>query len=191
MINQINVGIIGTGWCGGIRANACADNPLVDKLYIAESNKERLQELKKSLKLESSTDNWNELIDNKNIDTIIISATPETTHFPMALAALKAGKNVFLEKPIATTLKEAEELIDVSIKNNVKFTIGYSQRFNSKYAYVKKSLNENLIGEPVTCLVSRHVTRELGENMSGRTVLSPAATESTHDLDLLLWCLQP
>ena len=98
MINQINVGIIGTGWCGGIRANACADNPLVDKLYIAESNKERLQELKKSLKLESSTDNWNELIDNKNIDTIIISATPETTHFPMALAALKAGKNVFLEK---------------------------------------------------------------------------------------------
>ena len=134
MINQINVGIIGTGWCGGIRANACADNPLVDKLYIAESNKERLQELKKSLKLESSTDNWNELIDNKNIDTIIISATPETTHFPMALAALKAGKNVFLEKPIATTLKEAEELIDISIKNNAKFTIGYSQRFNSKYA---------------------------------------------------------
>ena len=117
MINQINVGIIGTGWCGGIRANACADNPLVDKLHIAESNKERLQELKKSLKLESSTDNWNELIDNKNIDTIIISATPETTHFPMALAALKAGKNVFLEKPIATSLKEAEELIEVSIKN--------------------------------------------------------------------------
>ena len=191
MINQINVGIIGTGWCGGIRANACADNPLVDKLYIAESNKERLQELKKSLKLESSTDNWNELIDNKNIDTIIISATPETTHFPMALAALKAGKNVFLEKPIATTLKEAEELIDISIKNNVKFTIGYSQRFNSKYAYVKKSLNENLIGEPVTCLVSRHVTRELGKKISGRTALSPAAMESTHDLDFLLWCLQP
>ena len=109
----------------------------------------------------------------------------------MALAALKAGKNVFLEKPIATTLKEAEELIDVSIKNNVKFTIGYSQRFNSKYAYVKKSLNENLIGEPVTCLVSRHVTRELGEKISGRTALSPAAMESTHDLDFLLWCLQP
>ena len=106
----------------------------------------------------------------------------------MALAALKAGKNVFLEKPIATTLKEAEELIDVSIKNNVKFTIGYSQRFNSKYAYVKKSLNENLIGEPVTCLVSRHVTRELGEKISGRTALSPAAMESTHDLDFLLWC---
>ena len=57
MINQINVGVIGTGWCGGIRANACADNPLVDKLYIAENNKNRLQELKKSLELENATDN--------------------------------------------------------------------------------------------------------------------------------------
>ena len=97
MINQINVGVIGTGWCGGIRANACADNPLVDKLYIAETNSNRLKELKNSLNIEMATENWQELVNNKNIDTIIISATPETTHYPMALAALKSGKNVFLE----------------------------------------------------------------------------------------------
>ncbi len=191
MIKQINVGVIGTGWCGGIRANACNDNPLVDKLFIAETNKKRLSELKNSLELEASTENWQDLVSNNDIDTIIISATPETTHYPMALASLKAGKNVFLEKPISTTLEEAEELINESIKNNLKFTIGYSQRFNAKYAYVKKSLQENIIGEPVTCLVSRHITRELGEKISGRTALSPAAMESTHDLDFLLWCLQP
>ena len=191
MIKQINVGVIGTGWCGGIRANACNNNPLVDKLYIAETNKKRLVELKGLLDLEGATENWQELVSNDDIDTIIISATPETTHYPMALASLKAGKNVFLEKPISTTLEEAEELISESIKNNVKFTIGYSQRFNAKYAYVKKSLQEKIIGEPVTCLVSRHITRELGEKISGRTALSPAAMESTHDLDFLLWCLQP
>ena len=191
MIKQINVGVIGTGWCGGIRANACNNNPLVDKLYIAETNKKRLDELKNSLNLEDASENWKDLISNDEIDTIIISATPETTHYPMALASLKAGKNVFLEKPISTTLEEAEELINESIKNNLKFTIGYSQRFNAKYAYVKKSLQEKLIGEPVTCLVSRHITRELGEKISGRTALSPAAMESTHDLDFLLWCLQP
>ena len=191
LIKQINVGVIGTGWCGGIRANACNNNPLVDKLYIAETNKKRLDELKNSLNLEDASENWKDLISNDDIDTIIISATPETTHYPMALASLKAGKNVFLEKPISTTLEEAEELINESIKNNLKFTIGYSQRFNAKYAYVKKSLQEKLIGEPVTCLVSRHITRELGEKISGRTALSPAAMESTHDLDFLLWCLQP
>ena len=191
LIKQINVGVIGTGWCGGIRANACNNNPLVDKLYIAETNKKRLIELKNSLDLEDATENWQELVSNDDIDTIIISATPETTHYPMALASLKAGKNVFLEKPISTTLEEAEELISESIKNNLKFTIGYSQRFNAKYAYVKKSLQENIIGEPVTCLVSGHITRELGKKISGRTALSPAAMESTHDLDFLLWCLQP
>jgi len=191
LIKQINVGVIGTGWCGGIRANACNNNPLVDKLYIAETNKKRLSEIKNSLDLEDATENWQNLISNDDIDTIIISATPETTHYPMALASLKAGKNVFLEKPISTTLEEAEELINESIKNNLKFTIGYSQRFNAKYAYVKKSLDEKIIGEPVTCLVSRHITRELGEKISGRTALSPAAMESTHDLDFLLWCLQP
>ena len=142
MIKQINVGVIGTGWCGGIRANACHLNPLVDKLYIAETNESRLNELKGKLELEQATHDWKLLTQNPDIDTIIISATPEDTHYPMALQALKSGKNVFLEKPIATTMDEAEELIEVSIKNNVKFTIGYSQRFNSKYAYVKKTIDE-------------------------------------------------
>jgi scyllo-inositol 2-dehydrogenase (NAD+) len=96
-----------------------------------------------------------------------------------------------MEKPIATTLEQADELIQTAIDKEVKFTIGYSQRFNSKYAYVQKALSEGLIGEPVTCLVSRHVTRELGTKISGRTALSPAAMEATHDLDFLLWCLRP
>ena len=191
MINQINVGVIGTGWCGGIRANACFASTLVNKLFIAEKNPERLKELSSKLEVEGSTNNWMELIENTQIDTIIISATPEDTHYPMALKALEAGKNVFLEKPIATTLAEADHLIETSIKNKVKFTIGYSQRFNAKYAYVKKTIDEQTIGEPVTCLISRHVTRELGEKISGRTALSPAAMEATHDLDFLLWCLHP
>ena len=191
MINQINVGVIGTGWCGGIRANACFASPLVDKLFIAEKNPNRIRELSSEIEVDGSTNNWIELIENTQIDTIIISATPEDTHYPMALKALEAGKNVFLEKPIATTLAEADHLIETSIKNKVKFTIGYSQRFNAKYAYVKKTIDEKTIGEPVTCLISRHVTRELGEKISGRTALSPAAMEATHDLDFLLWCLHP
>ena len=44
-MKQINVGIIGTGWCGGIRANTCARYPSVDELHIAETNPERLAEV--------------------------------------------------------------------------------------------------------------------------------------------------
>src|SRR6185369_14575308 len=71
------------------------------------------------------------------------------------------------------------------------FTIGYSQRFNAKFAYVRKCVRDGTIGRPVSALVSRHITRSLGKKISGRIKLSPAAMESTHDLDFLLWCLEP
>ena len=131
MIEQINVGVIGTGWCGGIRTKACSDNPLVDKLFIAEINDARRKEVAEQYDVHESFLDLAKAYFESEIDTIIISATPETTHYPMALAALKAGKNVFMEKPIATTLEQADELIQTSIDKEVKFTIGYSQRFNS------------------------------------------------------------
>jgi predicted dehydrogenase len=98
---------------------------------------------------------------------------------------------VFLEKPIALELAEADDLIHISRDKRLRFTIGYSQRFNPKFAYVKRSLEDGTIGEPVSALVSRHITRSLGKKISGRVRLSPAAMESTHDLDFVLWCLAP
>ena len=109
----------------------------------------------------------------------------------MARDFLAAGKHVFLEKPIALELAEADELIELSEDKNLKFTIGYSQRFNPKYAYVRQCIRDGTIGKPVSALVSRHITRSLGKKISGRIKLSPAAMESTHDLDFLLWCLEP
>ena len=47
-VKQINVGIIGTGWCGGIRADTCASNPVVGNLHIAETKPERLAEVAKA-----------------------------------------------------------------------------------------------------------------------------------------------
>ena len=190
-MKQINVGVIGTGWCGGIRADTCAANVIVDQLHIAENKPARLAEVAKATNPVTATENYQELIDNKDIDAIIISATPETLHFPMAKASLEAGKHVFLEKPISITLDEADELITIARSKNLKFTIGYSQRFNHKYAYVKKCIEDGTLGAPVSALVSRHITRNLGKKISGRVKLSPAAMEATHDIDFVLWCLEP
>src|SRR5437016_4721628 len=82
-------------------------------------------------------------------------------------------------------------VIGTARSKQLLFTIGYSQRFNPKFAYVKKSIEDGTIGEPVSALVSRHITRGLGNKISGRTKLSPAAMEATHDIDFLLWCLAP
>src|SRR5258706_2868651 len=190
-VKQIGVAVVGTGWCGGIRAETCAAHPLTKSLHIAEIGTERLAEVAKATGAKTALSDYRDLLKMGEIEAVYISATPETTHYPMARDWLAAGKHVFLEKPIGLELAEADELISLARKNRLKFTIGYSQRFNPKFAYVRKSIRDGTIGKPVSALVSRHITRSLGSKISGRGKLSPAAMESTHDLDFLLWCLEP
>jgi predicted dehydrogenase len=188
----IKVGVIGTGWCGGIRAEACAASALVGELHLAEIRPERLAEVAAQTKPASATDDYRRLLDDGlGLDAVIISATPETTHFPMARDCLAAGKHVLLEKPLALTLEEADELIELASSRGLKFTVGYSQRFNPKQAYVKQCVLDGTLGTPVSALVSRHITRNLGTKIGSRIRLSPAAMEATHDIDFLLWCLRP
>jgi predicted dehydrogenase len=191
MPSTINVAVIGTGWCGGIRAQTCAKNPLVQELHIAEIKPERLQEVAHLTKPASATTDYRILLNNHSIDAVLISTTPEPTHYPIAKESLLAGKHVFLEKPIALELDEADELISLARSKKLLFTIGYSQRFNPKFAYIKRSIDDGSIGQPVTALVSRHITRNLGKKIGGRVKLSPAAMEATHDIDFVLWCLAP
>jgi predicted dehydrogenase len=190
-VRQIDVGVIGTGWCGGIRAVTAANSALVRNLSIAETNADRLAEVAAQTDPLVATGDYHEILTDPDIEAVMISATPETAHHPMAKAALEAGKHVLLEKPIALTLEEADELIEIAARKGLKFTIGYSQRFNSKQALVKRSLRDGTLGEPVSVLISRHITRNLGDKISGRIKLSPAAMEATHDIDFALWALEP
>jgi predicted dehydrogenase len=177
-VKQINMGIIGTGWCGGIRADTCAINPAVKDLHIVETRPERLAEVAKATGAKTASADYRQLLEVKDLDAVMISATPEALHYPMARDCLEAGLHVFMEKPIAVELHEADDLIAIANRKGVKFTIGYSQRFNPKYAYVKKCLEDGTLGRPVTALVSRNVSRSIGNKIGGRIRLSPAVTSS-------------
>jgi predicted dehydrogenase len=166
-MKQVSIGIIGTGWCGGIRAETCASSPYVSALHLAEIKPERLKEVAAKTKPATATADYRVLLQNSDIDSVIISATP------------------------ALELAEADELIDLARTKGLLFTIGYSQRFNPKFAYVKRSIDDGTIGQPVSALVSRHITRNLGNKIGGRIKLSPAAMEATHDIDFVLWCFAP
>lgn len=187
----LEVAIVGTGWCGGIRAVAAGNSPMVRKLHLAEVNEERLEEVRVLSGADRVTTDWEELVTDPEIDAVMVSATPETLHYPMARACLAAGKHVLLEKPMAATLEEADELVGLAEEKDLKFTIGYSQRFNPKQALAKRSLEDGTLGDPVTVLVSRHITRSLGSKIGSRTKLSPAAMEATHDIDFAMWALEP
>src|SRR3977135_1707928 len=110
-MKQVGVAVVGTGWCGGIRAETCAAHPLTKSLHIAEIRPERHAEVRQPTGAKIAVTDYRELLKMGEIEAVYISATPETTHYPMARDCLAAGKHVFLEKPIAMELAEADELI--------------------------------------------------------------------------------
>jgi predicted dehydrogenase len=189
-LKQVEVAVIGTGWCGGIRAETLARSALVDRLHICEIKPQRLAEVKALVRPATATLDYQDIVRNEAIEVVYISTTPEQTHYPIARDCLKAGKNVLLEKPIALEFWEADELIAIAKQNNVKFTIGYSQRFNPKIAYAKKKITDGTLGRVVSIMVSRHLSRSLGKKIASRVRLSPAVMESTHDLDFAFWLLE-
>ncbi len=190
-MEALECAVIGTGWCGGIRAETLSLSALCKKLHVCEIRPDRLAEVKALTNPASATLDYQDIVKNDDIRVVYICTTPEHTHYPITRDCLRAGKHVLLEKPIAMELFEADELIQLAKRARVKFTIGYSQRFNTKLAYAKKKIVDGTLGKPVSIMVSRHLSRSLGKKIAGRTRLSPAAMESTHDLDFVFWLLEP
>ena len=174
-----------------MRADTLSRTALVDKLHLCDIKPDRLAEVKELYKPATATLDYQDIIKNDEIRVVYISTTPEANHYPIARDCLKSGKNVMLEKPIALELWEADELIQLAKRNRLKFTIGYSQRFNPKVAYAKKKITDGTLGNVVSVLVSRHLSRRLGKKIASRVRLSPVVMESTHDLDFVFWLLEP
>src|SRR4030081_2988036 len=154
-VQQVEVAVIGTGWCGGIRAETLSRSSIVDKLHICDIRLDRLAEIKKLPDAATATLDYHDILKNDRIKVVYISTTPESSHYPIARDCLKAGKHVLLGKPIALELFEADELIEIAKRSNLKFTIGYSQRFNTRLAYAKKKITDGTLGRPVSGMVRR------------------------------------
>jgi predicted dehydrogenase len=190
-VERVEVAVIGTGWCGGIRAETLSRSALVDKLHICEIRPDRLAQVKTMTRPATATLNYQDIVNNPNISVVYVCTTPEQNHYPITRDCLRAGKHVLLEKPIALQLWEADELITLANRGRLKFTIGYSQRFNPKFAYAKKKIGDGALGKVVSVMVSRHLSRGLGTKIAQRVKLSPVVMESTHDLDFVFWLLHP
>jgi scyllo-inositol 2-dehydrogenase (NAD+) len=187
----VRLGIIGTGWIGLTRARQAAADGRVTELHLADINPETAHRAAAETGATSFTTGYKELLDADAADAYIVSAAPEDTHYPIARDCLAAGKHVLLEKPMALSLDEADDLIEVAEASGAILTVGYSQRFQPKFAFVKEQFEAGALGTPTMILISRHLTRELGAKIAGRGPLGPVQMEATHDIDLALWWLYP
>ncbi|GEC68887.1 oxidoreductase [Raoultella terrigena] len=97
-----------------------------------------------------------QLFDDPNIDLIVIP-TPNDTHFPLAKAALEAGKHVVVDKPFTVTLSQARELDAVARSRGRLLSVFHNRRWDSDFLTVKSLINEGLLGE--VCYFESHFDR--------------------------------
>lgn len=91
---------------------------------------------------------FDELIHDPDIDLVVVN-TPDHLHYPMAFAALNAGKHVVVEKPFTQTSEEGEELVALAKKKGVLLTVYHNRRFDGDSRTVQKILKEGLLGRLV------------------------------------------
>ena len=89
---------------------------------------------------------YREVLQNKDIDAVLIS-TPDHTHAMIGVAAARAGKHIYMQKPASLTIKEGRIISDVVQKSGVKFQIGSQQRSSEQFRYAAELVRNGRIGE--------------------------------------------
>lgn len=147
MDSRLRFGIIGLGYFGKHYVRLLRDMPGVELAAVAsrsfDDKKEILSNIPDSaLKFSDA----NDLIDDPSINAVII-ATPAATHADFIKSAIKAGKHILVEKPLAMNLREAEDIAAVVEGSKGVFMIGHQYLFNDYIRELKNSLNTDRFGE--------------------------------------------
>jgi predicted dehydrogenase len=122
----IRVGVIGTGSLGRVHARILTEMPEAIVAGFVDPRDEAANEVTSKLNLRRF-DSVSAL--KKEIDAAVV-ATPTTTHLPVASELLEAGVDVFVEKPIAATVAEAQKLIDIAKQHGRVLQVGHVERYN-------------------------------------------------------------
>ena len=142
----INVGIIGCGYWGKnlVRNFIEAKNCWLSS--IADNNEKALQEINVRYPSLRAYANYKDLIRSKEINTIVV-ATPPGEHYHMVKEILLAGKNVLVEKPLATSLKDAKELAALARKSDKILMVDHTFLFSGAVKKIKEIIKTGELGE--------------------------------------------
>jgi predicted dehydrogenase len=142
---MINVGIIGYGYWGPniVRNFSSVDGARV--VSICDTNQAALSRAKKAYPHAQVTTDCNDILTSTDIDVAAI-ITPVSTHFALARTALLNGKNIFVEKPFTTTVAQAEELIELAEKKNLKIMVDHTFIFTGAVRKIKQLIDEKVLG---------------------------------------------
>ena len=151
---MINVAVIGVGNMGKHHARIYSSIKDINFLAVCDLNEELGNEIANKYHVNFYKD-FLEMIKTEKINTVSI-CVPTSFHYKVAKVCLENKINVLLEKPIASSVKEAKELQRIAVKNKNVFMIGHIERFNPGVVKVKEMIEKKELGD-ITAIIARRV----------------------------------
>ena len=144
---KLQVAVIGCGSIATSHLKGVAAKHECELYAVCDNaTDDRLERRKNDYGAKVAVKDYKELLGDPNIDFVIITV-PDNSHMEIACAFLRDGKDVLLEKPMALSLAECEEMLRVEKETGKRLMVGQVVRYNTKFAYLKKLVDEGAIGE--------------------------------------------
>ena len=185
---RIGVCVIGCGRAGMIHAESYACR-LRDAELIAlcDPLEENLQKAWDEFPVKYRYTDYREVMANPKIDAVVV-VTPTQYHHEIVIAAAKAKKHVFCEKPMASSVRECDEMIAACAENGVKLQLGFMRRFDRSFRRGKELIDSGKIGKVAMLKSNTYGPSEPKEWMYDvKSSYGPIGEVNSHDFDTLRW----
>jgi len=149
ILKSYNIGVIGAGWIAKAHMGFLQETGRVNITWIAARNPENLEKVRSDFNIPNKTRDYKDILKDPAVDVVLI-ATPPDTHKEMFIEALRAHKHVLLEKPMALTRKELEEMMAEKALYPELIAMecsGRHSRLNPKFKLVKELIDSGALGE--------------------------------------------
>jgi predicted dehydrogenase len=142
----VKFGVIGYGYWGPNVVRNLDQLDKADVLALCDLSAAAREKAQKAYPHIEISSDPTELLSSKEIDAIAV-VTPVWTHYELAKAALENGKHVFVEKPFTSNTAQAEELIELAAKKNLKIMVDHTFLFTGAVRKIRQLLDENALGK--------------------------------------------
>ena len=186
----IGLAIVGSGRIGTLRARLASAHPAVRFIAVSDQNDAAAAKLAKTVGAQVHGSDNDKIIEHPDVNAVIVS-TSEGEHVAPILKAIALGKRVLVEKPLALTLADADQLLRAIEKSGADVRVGYSRRYKERYLIAREQIVQGRVGRPVGGAARLFNSRSQAFAVLQRHPhATPIVDALTYYVDLMGWLLE-